>query len=107
MAIVWLGHSTFKRKSGGRKPDDHVDEHAHEWLQALFIDRLGDGVERHWFFPLPRVSGKEVGQRHITRNNRVAVDRQIGERSRKHAAGFFLRPVKLVTRGARYQRMSF
>src|SRR4029077_17563549 len=57
MAIVWLGHSTFKRKSGGRKPDDHVDEHAHEWLQALFVDRLGEDVERHPFFPLHQVLG--------------------------------------------------
>src|SRR6476660_8648233 len=54
-----------------------------------------------------QIADAEVGSRHISRNNRVAVDRQIGERSREHAAGFFLRPVKLVTRGARYQRMSF
>ena len=107
MAIVWLGHSTFKRKSGRRKPDDHVDEHAHEWLQALFIDRLGDDVERHGFFALHQVPDTEVGSGHVSGNHRVAVDRQIREGSREHTAGFFLGSVKLVARCACDQRMRF
>jgi hypothetical protein len=73
VAIVWLGHSTFKRKLGSRKPDDHVDEHAHEWLQALFIDRLGDDVERHGLFALHQVPDTEVGSGHISGNLPIAV----------------------------------
>ena len=41
--------------------------------------------------------------RYVFRNDWVAVNRQIGKCSRKHAAGFFFRPVKLVPCGARNQ----
>src|SRR6266478_9621365 len=54
-----------------------------------------------------QVPDAEIGSRHISRNHWVAVNRQIGERSREHTAGFFLRSVKLVARCARYQRMGF
>jgi hypothetical protein len=78
MAIVWLGHSTFKRKPGRRKANNHVDQDAHERLKPLFIDRLCDDVKRHGFFAMHQVPNTEVGPRHIVGNHRIAIDRQIG-----------------------------
>src|SRR5271166_385508 len=64
-------------------------------------------VECHWVFTMHQVPDAEVGSRHVIRNHWVAVDSQIGEGSRKHTAGFFFRPVKLVARRARNQRVGF
>jgi hypothetical protein len=78
MTIVWLGHSTFKRKSGRRKANNHVDQDAHERLEPLFIDGLCDDVKGDRLLAMHQVPDMEVGTRHIVGNHRIAIDRQIG-----------------------------
>ena len=99
MAIVWLGRSTFKRKAGRRKANNHVDEYAHERLQTLFIDGLCDDVKRYWRIALHEVTDPEVGPRHVVGNHRVTIDREIGEGGGENTAGFFFGPVKLIPCG--------
>ena len=97
----------LKRQAAGADSDNHVDEHPHEWLQTRLIDRFSYDVECDRLIAMHQIADPEIGSRYVVCDNRVAVNRQIGEGSREYTSGFFFRPVELVPCSARNQWVRF
>src|SRR5689334_3946327 len=103
MLVSGFWGSILKGQAASADADNHVNKHPHERLQACFIDGFSHDVESDRLIAMHQIADPEIGSRYVVCDNRVAINCQIGEGSRKHAAGFLFRPVELVPCSARNQ----
>ena len=99
------GTPVLEADAVGQLAHDHVDQHAHQRAQARLVRWLRDDVQAHGAVVVHQVADAEFRAAHVARDDRVAVQRQVGLGRRQHGTGLLLGPVEHVARGRTHHRM--
>ena len=94
-AVFVPGHASTVRKLhlGADAAHNHIHHEPQQRTHPVNIRRGYDKIQIHRLFMVHQVMDAEITGSGIERHNRIAVQRQIGQRRGNHAGGFVFRLV--------------